>query len=426
MKNLDWFKLDNAAKSFPSRTNQKNNNTFFLACVLKEDVVPEALNAAVRDVLGRFPTFKVRLKRGVFWYYFEENNKPFLVKPEMPNLLNALDEKENNDYLFEVLYYKQKITLIIHHALTDGMGGMEFLKALIYQYLKLRGFNVSGEGDIMSVESPATDKETEDTAPDCMAFSSKSVYQKDPFAYKITGTPFDYDGCSFMVGKLKVDQLKEITKAHGVSITCYISALLLYATVQLYMKNKKVENNLAGVIVPVNMRKLQKSCTMRNFVAYIRVYHEYIKDVTFEEILQSCKQQMEEKLAPEKLIDLVASNARIEKNFFLRIAPLFIKDIAINLAYSRLGDNLHSTCYSNLGVVNIPASIKKHVVDFLFLQYVNKGAKFNICTVSYDDHINIIFSRLFRETDFEKFFFRHFTSLGIDVEITSNYWEKRL
>lgn len=39
--------------------------------------------------------------------------------------------------MFRVTYYKNRINLEVFHVLTDGMGGINFLRELTYQYLRL-------------------------------------------------------------------------------------------------------------------------------------------------------------------------------------------------------------------------------------------------------------------------------------------------
>lgn len=45
--------------------------------------------------------------------------------------------EQNRNYLFRVTYYKSRINLEVFHVLTDGMGGINFLRELTYQYLRL-------------------------------------------------------------------------------------------------------------------------------------------------------------------------------------------------------------------------------------------------------------------------------------------------
>ena len=92
-----WYSLDNSSKIFPATTSDGRKNTFFLSAVLKEEVNKEILEQAVNEVLKRFPSFCVRLKRGMFWYYLEENTKPFKLTEENANFLETFDEKENKN-----------------------------------------------------------------------------------------------------------------------------------------------------------------------------------------------------------------------------------------------------------------------------------------------------------------------------------------
>lgn len=425
-----WYSLDNSSKIFPATTSDGRKNTFFLSAVLKEEVNKEILEQAVNEVLKRFPSFCVRLKRGMFWYYLEENTKPFKLTEEDANFLETFNEKENNNYLFKVSAYEKKITITFFHTITDGNGAIEFLKALVFEYLFLSGKPVKREGIIKSLEAPALDSETEDTSVFVSSKSEDVKLPKDKKAFRTFGTPFDYDGQGVIIGSINIENLKKITKEKKVTITCYLSAVLIYSIYQAFIQNKKQSlkklNKNVVVFIPVNMRKVFGGETLRNFLGYIRLNHDFTEEVGFEEILNSCKKQMQEKLTEENMKKLVSDNVKIEKNFFLRIMPLFIKDLAIKLSYSRVGDCLHTCNLSNLGSVNIPESMKEYLEDIYFILDVGTKTKTNVSVVGYDDHINVCFSRFFKETELERLFFKHFTDLGLNVKIISNYWEKRI
>lgn len=425
-----WYSLDNSSKIFPATTSDGRKNTFFLSAVLKEEVNKEILEQAVNEVLKRFPSFCVRLKRGMFWYYLEENTKPFKLTEEGANFLETFNEKENNNYLFKVSAYEKKITITFFHTITDGNGAIEFLKALVFEYLFLSGKPVKREGIIKSLETPALDSETEDTSVFVSSKSEDVKLPKDKKAFRTFGTPFDYDGQGVIIGSINIEKLKKITKEKKVTITCYLSAVLIYSIYQAFIQNKKQSlkklNKNVVVFIPVNMRKVFGGETLRNFLGYIRLNHDFTEEVGFEEILNSCKKQMQEKLTEENMKKLVSDNVKIEKNFFLRIMPLFIKDLAIKLSYSRVGDCLHTCNLSNLGSVNIPESMKEYLEDIYFILDVGTKTKTNVSVVGYDDHINVCFSRFFKETELERLFFKHFTDLGLNIKIISNYWEKRI
>ena len=80
----NWYKLDNAAKIFPFIFSKKDTNSFRLSCVFYEDIIVENLEPALKKALHRFPTFYVKLRRGIFWNYFDHNNAKPLIKEENP------------------------------------------------------------------------------------------------------------------------------------------------------------------------------------------------------------------------------------------------------------------------------------------------------------------------------------------------------
>ena len=56
--------------------------------------------------------------------------------------------------MFRVTYYKRRINLEVFHVLTDGMGGINFLRELTYQYLRLVHPELrDAAGDNLSVDT---------------------------------------------------------------------------------------------------------------------------------------------------------------------------------------------------------------------------------------------------------------------------------
>ena len=70
---LTWYRLDNAAKIFPCVSNAENTNVFRLVCELKEEVDPVLLQQALEAAVAEYPSFRMKLKKGFFWYFLEHN-----------------------------------------------------------------------------------------------------------------------------------------------------------------------------------------------------------------------------------------------------------------------------------------------------------------------------------------------------------------
>ena len=134
---LYWRRLDNSAKIFPISAGKKYSTVFRLSVVLKEKIQPPILQIAVEKALEQYALFKVRLKNGFFWNYFEYNPKKILIEEEKEYPCKYIEPKENNHYLFKVTYFDKKINIDIFHSLTDGNSGVMFFREIVYNYIEL-------------------------------------------------------------------------------------------------------------------------------------------------------------------------------------------------------------------------------------------------------------------------------------------------
>ena len=117
---LYWRRLDNSAKIFPISAGKKYSTVFRLSVVLTEKIEPNILKEAVNQALSKYVSFKVKMKTGFFWFYFEENQKLPKVEEEKAYPCTYIEPRKNNDYLFKVTYFENKINIDIFHSLTDG------------------------------------------------------------------------------------------------------------------------------------------------------------------------------------------------------------------------------------------------------------------------------------------------------------------
>ena len=137
-RDIKWDKLDNTANLFPVIAGEDMTNVYRISVILKEEIKPEKLQEALDIVLPKFDGFNLRLRQGVFWFYFEENGKKApRVRKEDNYPCRFIVQNKNRSYMFRVTYYRCRINLEVFHVLTDGMGGINFLKELTYQYLRL-------------------------------------------------------------------------------------------------------------------------------------------------------------------------------------------------------------------------------------------------------------------------------------------------
>ena len=130
-RQIRWDKLDNTAHLFPSIAGENMTNVYRISVDLNEEIQRDYLQQALDMVLPKFDGFNVRLRIGVFWYYFEENGKRApKVSEEIMFPCRYIRQNRNHNYLFRVTYYGCRINLEVFHVLTDGMGGINFLREL--------------------------------------------------------------------------------------------------------------------------------------------------------------------------------------------------------------------------------------------------------------------------------------------------------
>ena len=94
---LSWRRLDNSAKIFPISAGKKYSTVFRFSAVMKEKVYPKKLEKAVIKTLEEYKSFKVRMKAGFFWYYFEENPKKPIIEKEKEYPCKYINPRTNNN-----------------------------------------------------------------------------------------------------------------------------------------------------------------------------------------------------------------------------------------------------------------------------------------------------------------------------------------
>ena len=418
-----WYRLDNAAKIYPIVASPQNSNVYRIAANIKQEVEPAVLQQAVTECKPRFPSIYVRLRMGMFWYYYESNSMEPVVKPESPYINQMIDLQENNGYYFTVSYYRNRINLEMFHSICDGYGTLEFLKAILFRYFELLGYPMDSEGMVITLDQTPKQSEIEDSFIKnyIPTARSRGNVQK---AYHNRGTHFhSKTGIGVINGKLPSSQLRKIAKDSGATVSQYLTALVTYSIFEADA-GARVSARPVNISVPVNLRNYFNSRTLRNFSLF---FHTSIcgksSSLEFQDILSVIREQFVSELDKEKLQQNLNANVSVEKNIVLRAVPLFMKWVPIKIAYATFGRMIESTTISNLGNIELPKCMESLVSDFEFNLNTGYDSTHNISVVSCNGKTTISFSRTVYETDIERVFFSHLSSSGADIEIESNLWE---
>jgi NRPS condensation-like uncharacterized protein len=422
LRDTTWFKLDNAAKIYPALKNTKDSFVYRVVCYLKEIVKPDVLQQALIDLAPRFPSMFVRIKHGLFWYYLEANPKTPKVKPESPLVNQKVDPTTNNQFLFSVFYYQNRISLESFHSLCDGYAAIEFIKSLVFRYIELTGHELKNDGTVLTVDQAPSPEETEDSFNKYVDKTGKKREDKTP-AFHVKAHKFALgESRGIITGRLDANELAALSKKHGATMTQYLTALLTYSIYQTY-EGQIPEKRPIKISVPVNMRKYHPSITLRNFTFYIHTTVFAKPKLTFEETLEKIKKDFDEEIKLEKFQASINANVMAEKNFFVRIMPLFIKKIALYFIGTKLGARLESGTISNLGIIKVPDAMAPFIDSFEFNLTTAAASCYGVSVGTFNGSTTISFLRSVYDTSVERRFFKTLTSAGIKVVVTSNFWE---
>jgi hypothetical protein len=174
------------------------------------------------------------------------------------------------------------------------------------------------------------------------------------------------------------------------------------------------------VAVPVNLRPYFNSITTKNFFVMVSAeFHPTKDEYTFEEVLDAVKTSLKSQINKENLEKLFSYNVSNEKIFIARATPLFIKNIAMRLVYTKSA-LANTTTITNIGNITVDDIYKPYVEMFHSCLAMSKGQhiKGNIC--SYGSTLVFNFSYDIADTSVQRGFFRKIAEDGINVEIESN------
>lgn len=419
-RDFKWYKLDNAAKIYPILTSERYTYVFRVAATLYEPVNKDILFQAILNSRKRFPSYFVKVKRGLFWYYFEENPMPPTLNFESPFVCKKIDELVNNRYQFSFYYYDRRISLEMNHSLSDGAGAIVFLKAVVFEYLKLLGKAVEADENVITLDSRVRHEELIDSYAENFTENVLNP-PKVPKAYLYKGKNFKNFGSGVINSFINTNDLLAAAKANGVSLTQYIVGILIYSTI-INGNKKKLAKRPVNICVPVNLRKAYNSESLSNFSLYFHVSYQMKSEIPdFDDILNKVKLDFIEEYSPEKIQTKVNTVCAIQKKVFIKIIPLPIKYVIFKIGYAIFGRIPTTMTFSNFGSVVLPESMKKHIDHFSF--YMGSGMKHAIAMNSFKNNTSIVFSRSIINTNLEKTFFSFLANQGLKVEITSNYWE---
>ncbi len=419
-RDIRWDKLDNTANLFPSIAGESRTNVYRISVILKEEIKRELLQQALDMVLPKFDGFNVRMRTGVFWYYFEENGKKApRVTEESMFPCRYIQANRNHSYLFRVTYYKCRINLEVFHVLTDGMGGINFLRELTYQYLRLLHPQLQAR-DALSVD---TSLSTEDSFVRNYRKSMPSGFNKER-AYLLKGDRLPAGEFGVMHAYMPITALKEVAHRYNASLNEYLVSVFVWSIYTELLHGMPPERPIR-VAVPVNLRPYFDSDTTKNFFVMVSAeFHPEKENCSFDEVVKSIQDSLNSQINKEHLEELFSYSVSNQMNKLMRPVPLFLKNIAMRVIYEKSAV-ANTTTVTNIGNIKIDESYKPYVEGFHAFIAMSKGQNLKGTICSYENTLVFTFSSVFSEAHVQRAFFRKIANDGVEIKVETNgvYYE---
>lgn len=414
----DWMRLDNAALIFPAVRRRDWTNAFRVSATLTEPVEPALLQQAVDALLPRFPSMYVSLHRGLFWYYLQKLKRAPKVRRDGACPLIHMTGKELRECCLRVLYYENRIAVECFHALTDGTGGMVFLKTLTAQYLSLRhGISISAAEGVLDPAQTPRPAELEDSFT--RTAGQVPLSRKEENSLRLGGLREEDGFLHLTIASLPEAALLQLAHEYGCTVTAFLCAVMLQSILKLARLPQR--GRWAKVTVPVNLRKVLGGETLRNFALTVNVgVDPRLGSYTLKELTRAVQSQLETQVTAQQMAARVAANVQPSQNLLIKILPLPIKNFALRMVYRRVGECKGSINVSNLGKTGLPAEMAGFV-RFLDFTIGPQATYANNCSVvSYGGVTRINLIRSTVEPELERDFLTRLVELGLEVTVDSN------
>ncbi len=427
-----FWRPDNSAVFTASAATREGPFIFRLSCELKETVDADALERALERSARRFPYLFVVLRRGLFWHYFE--SAPEAPKPEREGTVPcALRGDDRVKPLCRVFARGRTVACEFHHAVTDGTGGMVFLKTLIIEYLLALGVPLESGGirhvDFIDRTAEPESDEWED--------SYRRYFRRDlpppeegSKAWLLPGRRFRH-AYRVTAAEMPLEKALTLARERKASLTewlvaCYAAALQDIALEE--KGGKKFRSKaLISIQVPVNLRKLYPSRTMRNFFLFAAPSIDLrFGPWEFPDILERVHHQMRLGVTKMEFYRQLKRNVGGELHPLGRGVVLPVKNLALKLMNRRLNLSLYSGSLSNLQAIALPEDAAARVERFLFFPPSNRVTGANVGVLSWKDRLIVTVGSTLEDPSAERFFFRRLAREGLEVRVDTNLdWAAR-
>ena len=409
------FSIDNSAILYLALIRKHHTNIFRFTITLTETIQPELLQKAVDRVYRRFPTIFAGFRPGFFQYTQVPVEKPPLVAPD-PGLLINMTPEEISQCAYRVYYQENKIIIEGFHASTDGYGMVASFSTLAAEYLHLRyGIPVPTGYPVFDLSEEPKTEELEDSYLNYAG--AKPLHLPSRYSYQLPGMdpkcgPVHRDTLIY-----PLDELLSAARKFGVSITALLSAVMASSIMELQHTRREKVLRPVRIMVPIDLRKIFPSKTLRNFILYALPTMEVSEyGSSIEELALKFSREIKDHLNKDNLGGIITYNVNMQKMPLFRILPSRLKCALMRLAYTYFGESNSSLTMTNLGNIALPESMLPYVDSIILTMMPRVRSPYNCGMYSYKGNFFINLCRFPENSQLEEIFTRNLNTIIYNKE----------
>ncbi len=398
------FAIDNASILFLALMRPTHTNVFRFSMTLKEDIAPEMLQTAVDRVYKRFPTIIAGFRPGFFHYTQFPAKQPPQVQQDTGCLI-TMPLVEIHKCAYRVLYSGKTISIEVFHALTDGYGAIASFTTLVAEYLRIRhGIHIPVEKTLRDI---AADPEEAELSDDFIANQEgKPLLVPSRYAYQLPSDPDRNWQVSTTAHVYPTQDILDAAHRYGVSATTLISTVMASSIMEIQQTHQTLDKSKpVRIMVPVDLRRIFSSHTLRNFVLYtLPTMEPQDRDMPIGSLMQKFHHQIRSQMDKKRLASIMAYNVRTQLNLFFRFIPRVLKFAIMRIGYQFFGGTNSSITVTNLGNLKLPGEMEKYVEHVEVIMTPRASSPYGCSIISYRDLLSINISTFCKESELDDVF----------------------
>ena len=380
---------------------------------LDSEVDKETLNKAIEITRKRFPTFFVQVSPEGKLNKLHPNDTELKVVDEGPDMLAAFTLKDEAHHLIRIGVNGKSAYVEVFHTVSDGHAALVFFNSLLICYYNLKGENIAYTGDSLDVNEAPKPEESRDSFLDIYK-DGKTASRIDKYSYQYAlgseEVPLDVDVVSFDDG-----EIYQLAKKYNTSVSALLAATYIYS---FYLTQKRPSVRPIRISIPVDLRKMFPSQTLRNFSLYIIVgiYPLKKKNWILEDIIKEVDKQFKEQITKENMLSMAKANVSSQSTAFFKALPIPVKRKILSFGYNYLGEQFFTSTISSFGRIKFPEGLSDHVKDCKFVLGKAMLSTINATAISVNGRNNITFSAKVACKDAQNMFVKILRTMGVNVE----------